>query len=106
MSGGAQQRVANGRALTSTADLLLRDAPSLGLTPIVVQQDFAARAGIRATGLTGIMVEQNARASLKLADRGDLIGAGRIVGHGTASALSESSDVQAAFLGGSTVKTE
>ena len=106
MSGGAQQRVAIGRAAMLNPDLLLRDAPSLGLTPIVVQQDFAAHAGIRAKGLTGTMVEQHARASLKLADRGDLIGAGLIIGHGTASALSESSDVQVAFLGGSTVKTE
>lgn len=99
MSGGEQQMVAIGRALMSAPDFLLLDEPSLGLAPIVTQELFAALATIRATGLAILMVEQNVRESLALADRGYLLEAGRIVGAGTAAQLSEDPAVQRAFLG-------
>jgi len=100
MSGGEQQMVAIGRALMSAPDLLLLDEPSLGLAPIVVQEVFAALARIRATGLTVVIVEQNARATLALADRAYLIEAGRITGSGPASELRTDPAVVRAFLGG------
>ncbi|MGD9865623.1 MAG: ABC transporter ATP-binding protein [Pseudodonghicola sp.] len=100
MSGGEQQMVAIGRALMSAPDLLLLDEPSLGLAPIVVQEVFAALARIRATGLTVMIVEQNARATLALADRAYLIEAGRITGTGPAAQLRTDPAVVRAFLGG------
>ncbi|SNT30178.1 aldehyde dehydrogenase family protein [Tropicimonas sediminicola] len=100
MSGGEQQMVAIGRALMSAPDLLLLDEPSLGLAPIVVQEVFAALARIRETGLTIVIVEQNARATLALADRAYLIEAGRITGSGPAETLRTDPAVVRAFLGG------
>lgn len=102
MSGGEQQMVAIGRALMSAPDLLLLDEPSLGLAPIVVQEVFAALARIRETGLTVMIVEQNARATLALADRAYLIEAGRITGSGPAAQLRTDPAVVRAFLGGAT----
>lgn len=101
MSGGEQQMVAIGRALMSDPDLLLLDEPSLGLAPIVTQEVFAALARIRSNGLTIMLVEQNARATLALADRAYLIEAGRVTGSGTASDLRNDPAVVNAFLGGS-----
>jgi branched-chain amino acid transport system ATP-binding protein len=92
MSGGEQQMVAIGRALMS----------ALGLAPIVTQELFAALAEIKKSGLSILLVEQNVRESLALADRGYLLEAGRIVGAGTAEALSADPAVQRAFLGGTT----
>lgn len=100
MSGGEQQMVAIGRALMSAPDLLLLDEPSLGLAPIVAQEVFAALGRIRAMGLTIFIVEQNARATLALADRAYLIQAGRITGSGTAESLRTNPAVVNAFLGG------
>ncbi|WP_289294388.1 ATP-binding cassette domain-containing protein, partial [uncultured Reyranella sp.] len=102
MSGGEQQMVAIGRALMSAPDYLLLDEPSLGLAPIVTQELFAALAEIKKSGLSLLLVEQNVRESLALADRGYLLEAGRIVGAGTAEALSADTAVQRAFLGGTT----
>lgn len=100
MSGGEQQMVAIGRALMSAPELLLLDEPSLGLAPIVVQEVFNALARIRETGLTILIVEQNARATLALADHAYLLEAGRISGSGPAETLRNDPAVVRAFLGG------
>ena len=101
MSGGEQQMVAIGRALMSAPSLLLLDEPSLGLAPIVAQDVFAALARIREGGLTVMLVEQNARATLAIADRAYLIETGRITGSGPARDLRNDPSVINAFLGGS-----
>jgi branched-chain amino acid transport system ATP-binding protein len=99
MSGGEQQMVAVGRALMTAPDILLLDEPSLGLAPIMCTELFGALARIRAAGVGILLVEQNARQSLKIADRGYLIESGRIVGSGTGAALKEDPAVQRAYLG-------
>ncbi|WP_172327444.1 ABC transporter ATP-binding protein [Mangrovicoccus sp. HB161399] len=106
MSGGEQQMVAIGRALMSKPDLLLLDEPSLGLAPIVTREVFAALARIRATGLTILIVEQNARATLELADHAYLVAAGRIAGSGPAERIKSDPAVIRAFLGGSPAAAE
>ncbi len=103
MSGGEQQMVAIGRAMMTAPDILLLDEPSLGLSPIMCTELFAALAHIRETGVGVLLVEQNARQSLKIADRGYLIESGRIVGEGSAESLRSDPAVQAAYLGGGTV---
>jgi branched-chain amino acid transport system ATP-binding protein len=99
MSGGEQQMVAVGRALMTSPKILLLDEPSLGLAPIMCTELFDALARIRSTGVGILLVEQNARLSLKIADRGYLIESGRIVGSGTGAALKEDPAVQRAYLG-------
>ncbi len=99
MSGGEQQMVAVGRALMTSPKILLLDEPSLGLAPIMCTELFDALARIRSTGVGILLVEQNARLSLKVADRGYLIETGRIVGSGTGAALKEDPAVQRAYLG-------
>jgi branched-chain amino acid transport system ATP-binding protein len=101
MSGGEQQMVAIGRALMSNPQYLLLDEPSLGLAPIVVKELFAALEQIRQTGLSILLVEQNVREGLNLADHGYLLEAGRITGHGKTSDLKNDDAVQRAFLGAS-----
>lgn len=100
MSGGEQQMVAIGRALMAKPDLLLLDEPSLGLAPIVAKEVFAALSHIRATGLTLLIVEQNARATLALADYAYLIEVGRVTGAGPAAQIKSDPAVVRAFLGG------
>jgi branched-chain amino acid transport system ATP-binding protein len=99
MSGGEQQMVAIGRALMASPDILLLDEPSLGLAPIMCTELFGALARIRSTGVGTLLVEQNARQSLKIADRGYLIETGRIVGSGSADVLKVDPSVQRAYLG-------
>jgi branched-chain amino acid transport system ATP-binding protein len=103
MSGGEQQMVAVGRALMAAPEILLLDEPSLGLAPIMCSELFAVLARIRDAGVGILLVEQNARQSLKIADRGYLIEAGRIVGSGTGAELKEDPAVQRAYLGASEV---
>ncbi|MBB2694351.1 ABC transporter ATP-binding protein [Rhizobium phaseoli] len=99
MSGGEQQMVAVARALMSKPDLLLLDEPSLGLAPIVVGELFQALRRVRDSGISMLVVEQNVRASLALANRGYLLEAGRIVGQGVADTLMDDPGVRKAFLG-------
>lgn len=100
MSGGEQQMVAIGRALMTSPDILLLDEPSLGLSPIMCKELFQILARIRDAGLGILLVEQNAKQSLTIADRGYLIETGRIVGSGTGAALRQDPAVQRAYLGG------
>jgi len=99
MSGGEQQMVAIGRALMSSPEILLLDEPSLGLAPIMCGELFQALKRIRETGVGVLLVEQNAKQSLRIADRGYLIETGRIVGGGGAAALQNDPAVQSAYLG-------
>jgi branched-chain amino acid transport system ATP-binding protein len=99
MSGGEQQMVAIGRALMSAPEILLLDEPSLGLSPIMCKELFQILRRIRDSGLGILLVEQNAKQSLKIADRGYLIETGRIVGSGTGAALTDDPAVQRAYLG-------
>ena len=102
MSGGEQQMVAIGRALMSNPELLLLDEPSLGLSPLLVKELFAAIGSIRETGMGVLMVEQNARESLRIADRGYVIANGRVTGSGSAADLQSDDSVRRAYLGGVT----
>ncbi|WP_428249440.1 ABC transporter ATP-binding protein [Ferrovibrio sp.] len=99
MSGGEQQMVAIGRALMSAPDILLLDEPSLGLSPLICGELFGALQRIREAGIGVLLVEQNARRSLAIADRGYLIEQGSIVGSGSAAALRDDPAVQRAYLG-------
>jgi branched-chain amino acid transport system ATP-binding protein len=99
MSGGEQQMVAIGRAMMSAPTILLLDEPSLGLSPLLCRQLFRSLAQVREAGIGILLVEQNARQSLAIADRGYLLETGRIVGHDSASALAADPAVQRAYLG-------
>lgn len=99
LSGGEQQMLALARGLMSGPRMLLLDEPSLGLAPIIVRQFFQTVSGLRDDGLTVLLVEQNARAALQIADRGYVLETGRIVLEGTAQELLENPEVQRAYLG-------
>ena len=101
LSGGEQQMLSIGRALMGQPKLLLLDEPSLGLAPILVRSIFQSIREINESGVTVILVEQNARAALKLAGRGYVMEVGRVVMQDRAEALLENPAVQAAYLGGS-----
>ncbi|WP_119419058.1 ABC transporter ATP-binding protein [Desertibaculum subflavum] len=99
MSGGEQQMVAIGRALMSAPDILLLDEPSLGLAPLICGELFRALTRIREGGIGILLVEQNAKRSLAIADRGYLMAQGRLVGEGDAARLRADPAVQRAYLG-------
>lgn len=106
MSGGEQQMVAIGRALMSSPEILLLDEPSLGLAPIMVGELFQALKRIREAGVGVLLVEQNAKQSLKIADRGYLIDTGCIVGSGSAATLQSDPAVRSAYLGAGNTATD
>jgi len=100
MSGGEQQMVAIGRALMSRPSLLLLDEPSLGLSPLIASELFSALERIaRESGVSILMVEQNARRALKMADRAYLLALGRIVAEGGAKALAKDKAIAESYLG-------
>ena len=100
LSGGEQQMLAIGRALMGDPKLLLLDEPSLGLAPILVRSIFKTIRTINQRGVTVLLVEQNARAALRLADRGYVMEVGRVVMEDAADKLLANPDVQNAYLGG------
>ncbi|TVP72494.1 MAG: ABC transporter ATP-binding protein [Rhodobacteraceae bacterium] len=104
MSGGEQQMVAIGRAMMSNPVILMLDEPSLGLSPLLSKELFQNLKAVRAAGLGILLVEQNARLSLGIADRGYLLENGEILREDRAEVLRNDPAVQAAYLGGSGTK--
>jgi len=99
LSGGEQQMLALGRALMSRPKLLLMDEPSLGLAPFLVKEVFKTIEQLHNEGKTILLVEQNARAALHVADYGYVLEAGRIVLQGTGEELAQNDSVRKAYLG-------
>jgi branched-chain amino acid transport system ATP-binding protein len=99
LSGGEQQMLALGRALMGKPAMLMLDEPSMGLAPLVVRGILEVIVELRKQGKTILLVEQNARAALSIADRGYVMETGRILLEGTAEELSGNRDVQRAYLG-------
>jgi branched-chain amino acid transport system ATP-binding protein len=100
LSGGEQQLLAIARTLVAEPRLIMIDEPSLGLAPLLVREIFAVLAELKRDGLTVLLVEQNARQALHVADRGYLIETGHIVRSGPATDLARSEAVVRAYLGG------
>ncbi len=100
LSGGEQQMLAMGRAMMSRPDLLMLDEPSMGLSPLLVDQVFEIIKDFNADGTTILLVEQNAGKSLAISDRAYVLENGRIVLSGTGAELMQSDDVKKAYLGG------
>jgi len=99
LSGGEQQMLAIARSLMSEPRLVMMDEPSMGLAPLIVKNIFRVIGQLRETGKTILLVEQNAKAALKIADRGYVMETGSIVLEGTSGELLENRDVQRAYLG-------
>jgi branched-chain amino acid transport system ATP-binding protein len=99
LSGGEQQMVAIGRGLMSRPQILMLDEPSLGLAPILVDEVLDTVRRLKTEGITILLVEQNVREALDLADRGYVLQTGRIVGEGSGKELLDSDMFRKAFLG-------
>ncbi len=99
MSGGEQQMLAVGRAMMARPELLLLDEPSLGLAPLIVQEIFRVLAQLKAEGTTVLVIEQNARAALDLADHGYVLETGKVVLSAPAADLYKDARVREAYLG-------
>jgi branched-chain amino acid transport system ATP-binding protein len=100
LSGGEQQMVALARAWMSRPKLLLMDEPSLGLAPLIVKEIFRVSSELRENGMTILLVEQNARAALDLADRAYVMESGQVALEGAAADLAVDERVRKAYLGG------
>lgn len=99
LSGGEQQMLAIGRALMARPKLIMMDEPSMGLAPLIVKDIFATVRRLRDEGSTVLLVEQNAKAALGIADRGYVLETGRIILEENAEDLLSNRDVQRAYLG-------
>jgi branched-chain amino acid transport system ATP-binding protein len=99
LSGGQQQMVAIGRALMARPRLLLLDEPSLGLSPLIVQELFGAIRSIHSAGTAVLLVEQNVATALRVADRAYVLEAGRMVAEGTPDELMQRDEIRRAYLG-------
>ena len=100
LSGGEQQMLAMGRAMMSRPKLMLLDEPSMGLAPILVDQVFSIIKELHATGITVLLVEQNAGKALAISDRAYVLESGRVVLSGTGAELAASPEIKKAYLGG------
>ena len=100
MSGGEQQMLAMGRALMSNASMLMLDEPSMGLSPLLVQEIFDIIQNVHKEGMTILLVEQNAQMALSVADRAYVLETGRVVMDGTGAELLTNERVRSAYLGG------
>lgn len=100
LSGGEQQMLAMGRALMSNASMLMLDEPSMGLSPLLVQEIFDIIRDIHKEGMTILLVEQNAQMALSVADRAYVLETGRVVMDGTGAELLTNERVRSAYLGG------
>ncbi len=100
LSGGEQQMLAMGRALMSGATMMMLDEPSMGLSPLLVQEIFEIINDLNQQGMTILLVEQNAQMALSVAHRGYVLETGRIVMEGTGAELLHNERVQSAYLGG------
>jgi branched-chain amino acid transport system ATP-binding protein len=99
LSGGEQQLLVIGRALMSQPKLVMIDEPSLGLAPLMVEEVYGLLSDLKASGLTLLIVEQNTRVALELADYGYVMESGRIVLEGPSSQLKSNEDVREFYLG-------
>jgi branched-chain amino acid transport system ATP-binding protein len=106
LSGGERQMLAVGRALMSKPQLLMLDEPSLGLAPLIVKEIFKTIEGLRATGVTILLVEQNARAALEVADHAYVLEMGEIALEGPAAELAKDPRVIDTYLGAARKKAE
>ncbi|MCQ2435934.1 MAG: ABC transporter ATP-binding protein [Clostridia bacterium] len=100
LSGGEQQMLAMGRAMMTHPRLLMLDEPSMGLSPLLVDQVFSMIKKFHENGTTILLVEQNANKSLAISDRAYVLETGRIIMSGTGAELTESDDIKRAYLGG------
>jgi branched-chain amino acid transport system ATP-binding protein len=100
LSGGEQQMLAVGRAIMTKCSVMLLDEPSMGLAPLIMYDMFRALKKLNADGLTIIVVEQNARLALEVADRGYVLDTGEIIAEGPAEELSQRPEIKVAYLGG------
>jgi len=99
LSGGEQQMLAMGRALMARPSLIMMDEPSTGLAPLIVKSIFKVIRRLREEGNTVLLIEQNAKAALGIADRGYVLETGKIILQGAAEELLQNRDVQRAYLG-------
>ena len=99
LSGGEQQMLAIGRALMSRPKILLMDEPSMGLSPLLVKEIFAIIGEVNASGVTVLLVEQNAKMALSIANRAYVLETGRVVMEGDAKELMGNSEIKKAYLG-------
>jgi ABC-type branched-subunit amino acid transport system ATPase component len=99
LSGGEQQMVAVGRALLTEPKIILMDEPSLGLAPRLIDEIFATIVKLRDSGVTIVLVEQNATLALEISDYSYVLQTGRVVGSGTASEIASTPGIEDAYLG-------